>query len=424
MKMASVNPVKYPSVKTAAVNLISADGAVCVGCEVTNGEIIPALCASQETQNAFADVKAAGYSAAAGAYMVCDGQKVFYSADGLNFSELSPLDGAEPFIFEQRENGKARLYAAGDEKCVFFGGGAGGLNTFDCGICGGQFKNGRLFGIDKSDNFTLRWSGEGGALDWEESIDGAGWLKLDGAGGRILNLLVYGEKLVAVRENCLSVFSAFGTPENFKVESKNLYVSGVIKNTAAVAGNKLLFFADGGCGGGLFSFNGTKITRISCPIAGQTEQPTCATADGGLYFAGVYAKPLKRRAVLVYNVESGTAYFADFPADVLLAGNGVFAYAQGLACKLENGSENGGEFTFTSGKADFGSAGEKYLKTVQIRCAEGVDTEISNGRTVRGFKDVKNALSADMRGANFTFSVKSRAKITAFKAVAEVLDGI
>ena len=330
MKIASVNPVKYPSVKTTAVNLISANGAVCVGCEVTGGEIIPALCASQETQNAFADVKAAGYSAAAGAYMVCDGQKVFCSADGLNFSELSPLDGAEPFIFEQRENGNARLYAAGDGKCVFFGGSAGGLNTFDCGIFGGQFKNGRLFGIDNSDNFTLRWSGEGGALDWKESIDGAGWLKLDGAGGRILNLLVYGEKLVAVRENCLSVFSAFGTPENFKAESKNLYVSGVIKNTAAVAGNKLLFFADGGCGTALYAFNGAKITRISCPLAGQTEQPTCATADGGLYFAGVYAKPIKRRAVLVTTSKAVRLILRIFPRTYCLLETGYSHTRKGL----------------------------------------------------------------------------------------------
>lgn len=408
----------YPSTKIKTADIISADGSLAVGCEVSGGKIVPALGACEATVNGFADIKAAGFSAAAGVCFVCADEKVFYSADGLSFSELAALDGDKPFIFEQRENGKAKLCAADGESCVSFGGGAGSIKTFNYGIYGGQIKNGRLFAIDKADNFKLRWSGEGGAFDWEESIDGAGWLKLDGAGGRILNLLTYGEKLVAVRENGLSVITAFGTPENFKSESKNLRVSSICKNTAAVAGNKLLFFVNGG---GLYSYNGAKITRVECQFAEEIENPVCAAADGGLYFLCAFIKPLGRCAVLCYNAVSGSQYIIDFPADAIIAsGGGVFAYAHGLACKLCSGVE----FTFKSGEINFGSKDEKYLKTVELDCAEGADLEISNGRCVRRFTGVKNALLADMRGVNFTFTVKSSAKITALKAFAEVLSGI
>lgn len=421
MKKFTANTTAFPATENKTVNVVSAEGAVCTGCEVADGKIVPALCACEKTANGFTDVKTAGYSVAAGVYFVCADEKVYYSADGLRFSELAALEGDKPFIFEQRENGKAKLYAAGDENCVAFGGGSGGSKTFNCGIYGGQFKSGRLFGIDKADNFKLRWSGEGGAFDLEEGIDGAGWLKLDGAGGRILNLLNYGEKLVAVRENRLSVISAFGTPENFKTESKNLYIAGICKNTAAVAGNRLLFFAENGAYSGLYSYDGVKITRVNCPLADKTESPVCAVADGSLYFLSVFAKPLERRAVLVYNAENGFAYFADFPASALLAGKGgVYAYADGSACKLKRG----GEFTFESGGISFGTSDVKYLQTVKINCAAAADIRISNGSTARMFNGVKNALRADMRGANFTFTVKSNAKITAFTAVAEVVNGI
>ena len=99
---------------------------------------------------------------------------------------------------------------------------------------------------------------------------------------------------------------------------------------------------------------------------------------------------------------------------------GVYAYADGTACKLERG----GKFLYKSGEINFGSAEAKYLHTVKIGCDVGADIEVGNGSAVRAFKDVKNALRADMRGVNFNFTVKSRAKITALQAVAEVANGI
>ena len=56
----------YPATKMQTADVVSAEGALCVGCEVVDGKIIPALCACDITANAFTDVKTAGYSAAAG----------------------------------------------------------------------------------------------------------------------------------------------------------------------------------------------------------------------------------------------------------------------------------------------------------------------------------------------------------------------
>ena len=60
----------YPAAKTVNCDIIAADGSICTGCSIGNGKIVPALGGVRNTACAFTDVKAAGYSAAAGAYFV------------------------------------------------------------------------------------------------------------------------------------------------------------------------------------------------------------------------------------------------------------------------------------------------------------------------------------------------------------------
>ena len=100
---------------------------------------------------------------------------------------------------------------------------------------GGVIKNGRLFAQDLSDAYRIRWSGAGDPKDGADGIDGAGWVDINPAYGRVQNLVVYKRNIVVVCEYGLAVMSAFGAPENFKLQ----YIDGVIgkiaPDTAAVA---------------------------------------------------------------------------------------------------------------------------------------------------------------------------------------------
>ncbi len=405
----------YPKTKYVYCDLIAAGGKMAQGCEVADGKIKPALSAQNVTANAFSRVAAAGFSAAAGGFLLCADKKVFRSQDGLQFEELCDFSAAQPFCFEQREGEDVKLYVAGGGNCAYFGGGAGGLIPFESNIYAGQMKNGRLFGADCDDNFTLRWSGAGGAFDWEEGIDGAGWVRLDGAGGRILNLLQAGEKLIIVRENCLDELDISGSPEKFRLESKNLRVCGVAENSAAAAGGKIYFMAEGG----LNVYNGSQISKAPDSVINLLLPPYYAVTTGKKYCVCGYLKAFERRVVAVYDTDNNCAFTVDFPADLLVAGGAVYAYAQGRVCVLASG----GGFAYTA-VADFGTQNKKYLHSVEAECGRGVEITVCSGDLRRTFCGAKGRIRTDMRGDKFEISIKADGEITRLKAVAEVLDDV
>lgn len=406
----------YPKTQIKTADVIAARGALPIGCAVRNGVITPALAPSAITKCKFGQVDCVVASTAMGLYMVKSLKNIYYSRNGLKYDLISSFESDEPFGFEDFEGEVHRMVLAGNVSSQSVYARSSKLINFKFGICGGQYKSGRLFAIDMENRFRLRWSGEGGAYDWEEGISGAGGVTLESKGGQILNLVNYGDKLVAVREHSLTVVSAFGTPENFKILATDTAVHKTVKHTAAVADNKLIFFAEGG----LHYFDGNKISKLSHPLEGEISDPTFATAYGNGYMLCCRSKSLEREVVLFYDFDFNTSYLIDVPAVRIAVTSDIYAYFYASVCTLEKCTE----YTFKSGNIDFGTGERKHLNCIEIECDEPVDLVISNGSFERTFTGVKGRLLVDMCGANFVLSVIGGAEIRNFKAYAEVMSGV
>ena len=76
---------------------------------------------------------------------------------------------------------------------------------------------GRLYGVDLTDRFMLRWSGFS-ITDWTEGVDGAGHVKLNPSLGKLLNLFVLNEKLVIVRANGITTITTLGDSRHMRAD--------------------------------------------------------------------------------------------------------------------------------------------------------------------------------------------------------------
>lgn len=406
----------YPETEIKTADVMAAEGALPVGCEIKNGSIVPAFAPSEVTANAFESVDCAYGSTALGLAVIKSGTMVYYSKDLNTFSKVANYETDTPFVFEDYEGDRMRMVLADNTLSMRFYSKGSSYSKTNYGICGGQLKCGRLFAIDREDNYKLRWSGEDGAYDWVEGISGAGWVKLESKRGKILNLVNFGENLIAVREQGLTVISAFGTPENFKILSTDTAAPKIVKDTAAVVCGKLIFFAEGG----LYAYDGNKITPLPHNLENETENPTYAAAYGNNYLLCCRSKRLGREVVLACDCSGKFSHIVDVPAQKLVVTDCVHAYYPLSACTLEKCSE----YKFISGKINFGTSERKHLNGIEIESDKPVDLTVSNGRTERVFKGVNGRLAADMCGVNFVFCITGNAEIKSIKAYAEAVSGI
>lgn len=405
----------YPTTKTLSEDVTSAAGAVPVGCKVLNGKIVPALTAVQDGAFCPADISMTAYSVGTKKFFVWADGVAYSSTSGSSFAEMYSISSKFPFVFERREQTGFKAYFAGNTFCITHDGEYMSSIHFDMPVYGGVFRYGRLFGIDNADDYKLRWSGEGGAFDWDESISGAGWVNLNTDFGKILDIINFNDKLCAVREYGVTVITAYGTPENFTVKYSDTKTPKIYKSTSAVAGGKLIFCT----GNGLYAFDGSNVEKIKCALAEDVITPKYAVSLGEEYFLCGESSALGRGGVLVYNAEENSAYIIDNAADALLSNGKIFAYSEANACILERG----GEYEFRSGKLLF-SAQRKVLKRIEIDCGGKVEIEVTNGVKSMIFGGQFNKICPRISGNWFKITVRGTQEVRSVKAYAEVISGV
>lgn len=405
--------MSYPKTSTAAADAIKAESSLAVGCKVVNGKITPALSVLKNITDCPQNVAWAARSAAAGVSFAYADGTVYGVSDGGGAFGLAELGGDSPFMFERRTENGGTAYVVGDGKCLEYGKNSFTEKAFKSNIYAGVIKNGRLFCADKTQKTKLLWSGGDGAFDWTEGINGAGWAYLSPELGDILNLVVWNEKLVAVREYGLSVISAYGTPENFKQTEGFSVTQKIYKNTVAEVRGKLYFYMRGA----LACFDGAKITVVENTFANCVHNPEYAAVYGENYLVCGYINRLARRGILVYNPAENSAYAVDFAASALCAGNGVLAFGESGGAVLDEG----GDFTFISGQLNFSTPAKKTLNRLEVMGEGEVDVVVSNGVKSRIFKGVSGAIRPDLRGKNFTVQVRGVNQIQKITVYAEVL---
>ena len=405
---------EYPQTRTLAANLLKAEGGVPVGCRVLHGRLIPALSAADGAECP-ENILYAAYSATARAFFAtADGVLYRVSEDGAS-AELSQFTAENPFLTEERGSDGTSVYVFGDVAYLEYSDGNFKTVLQKPGLRGGCLKNGRIFAVDAEDGSKLRWSGAGDVKDWNEGIDGAGWAYVGGEYGRILKTAVLRDKLVAVHEYGLTVISASGVPENFRLE-KGAQSRSVLGRTAFTTGSSLVFYADGG----LYKFDGSEIYELKCAKAFGLSEPVCAASAGGEYFISGRIEACGRSAVLAVNPEEDEAYVIDMQAEALAAGRGqLYAFCGGRM----RAAVTGGRYTFVCGGLDFGTRGVKRLLRLEISAAEPITADIGNGRSVRRFSGVSGVIRPRISGTDFKITLYGGGEIYSAKAYAEAFSG-
>lgn len=405
----------YPVTRTVSENVITADGALPISCKVEGGKIVPALAAVKGAGRCPANVSMAAYSAGTDTFFAWADGVAYVSPNGTNFLEAFDMKSKFPFLFERREENGIKAYLAGATFCVTHDGQSFSSYIFNMPVYCGISRYGRIFGIDNDDPYKLRWSGDGGAFDWNKGISGAGWVNLDTDCGKIIDLINFGDKLCAVRERGIAVVGAFGTPENFTVKYEDAKTPKIFKSTAAVAGDKLIFCTERG----LYFFNGNFVTKINCGLCEDIQSPKYAAALGDEYFLCGESKSLSRGAVLVYNAKEDSAYLIDEAAEALASNGKIFTYSDERACMLQPGKQ----FAFNSGNLFF-SGKKKVLKSIEIDCGGEVEIDISNGVKSRIFRGQFTKIQPRLSGNSFKICVRGTDEVRSLTAYAEEIYGV
>lgn len=252
------------------------------------------------------------------------------------------------------------------------------------------FHYSRVFGVDPQDGCTVRWSQPGDAFGWEEGLNEAGYVRLNAARGKVLALIPYNNRLVAVRQYGLSVLRVYGEAEDFRVEVTDTDTSAICGDTAAVCAGRLLFFtADGlqAYGSGIESFAAEGLEGFSpsgdaaalgntyfvCGTLGDEGVIACVGADGGVGYIAAEAACL---------CAAGRAF--------CISGGSLYEIVRGYAaCSWQSPS-------------DLGSGTVKFLESIYVDGTAEELTVSCDGLT-RTFTDVNGRIYVGMSGKNFAF---------------------
>ncbi len=402
------------SFKTS-LNLLASDGSKTVSGYVKDGKLCPALSAVSLKGEMPKDIIYAEYSVTQKDFFLCARDGIYTSGRGYEFMRIAPIEGASPFLIEDISEGETRAVILNGGKALTESGGRyDHIPNYGANLACGVIHCGRLFGVDKDNAYKLRWSGGGGFSDWEEGLFGSGSLELDPERGEILDVVEFGEKLVAVRRFGLAVLNMFGSPENFSVEITDTDTDEIYKGTARVVCGKLVFFT----ASGLHIFNGGSIISVSHAYTDDISEPVCSAELGGKYFLGCKSAELNGRAVFCYDFAGNNAYLIAAEADAMCSNGHIYIYNGNGAFRLDDG----GRYAFAVEKINFGS--DRFKTVTEIFIDGNADIEIGNGRTARKFVSASGSVRPALRGKEFTVRIEGRVPVKNLTVTAEACDAI
>lgn len=398
-----------PGTRRRQINAL--DGAVPIGCVISGGAVRPAL--SPVYKGSFIRNLIFGeYLPSVGEYAVASPTTYLLSRNGVDFSFVSAFPVSDPFVFAEGGE-KGKTVVVGENKCAKpVGDGRYMLADFDYGVKCGVIRHGRLFAVDKLNGFRLRWSGTGGAFDWTEGAEGAGFVDIEPKYGKILKLVVYKQRVVALCEFGVAYLSAYGIAENFKLSYMDGAIGKIDGKSIAVAGNKIVFRAEGK----FYAYDGIKAEKLEFPLSDDAGETAYAAGKSENYYLAADSKFLNRRVVYVIDIENLTSYIADVAATVVCAGDTVACYTGESVYALEYG----GEYSVICRKTAFGARGRKFFKGVEYECDGEVRVEVKTGGKSRISAGVAGYCPVNCGGREFEMTVRSSGEIRRLTAVAEV----
>ena len=401
--------INFPQVAKKTVKL-SELSLLPVSCRICGGEVVPALSAAYAGEGKSGVYKAA-YCKGIKIYLLFAEGVMYISGNGLDFTPFLDTGAKSPFILDVLKDGVP--YAA-----LVFGNSATmltaeGFEVIPLGenLVSGVMHCGRLFGVT-ADGLRVCWSGCG-VDDWKQGLYGGGSIYLGPDRGEILEILEFGENLVAVRKNGLSLLAMYGYPENFSVKLTDTDTDEIIPDTAKVVGGKLYFCTKTG----ICAFDGEFISRV--PHRFESGLESCYFAEsyaGGYYLSCDIAGFGK---VVLCIEQGGESYIIDVEADGVCVSDKLYIYNEEGIYTLESG----GEYSLIAEGIDFGTGKNKTVCELYAD-SENCGIEINNGIFTRKFGGVNGAVRPSLRGAKFTVVISGRERLKNLTLTAEVSVGI
>jgi hypothetical protein len=341
------------------------------------------------------------------AYMLFKGDKGFTKikdnvADGAFFADMY-IDGKAATV----------LYS-GTDRVVFSGGLSSTSDTRE--FYDGIIHCGRFFARDRSEGLKLVWSA-GSPMEWTSGITGSGYIYLPTDGGKILRLINYDEKLLAVREHGITIISAYGEPQNYAVKETASYLTydGVIEDSIAVCGGKLFFCTNSG----IFAFDGNDIERQENEFEYDISAYVSAVAVGDRYCVMCNSGAFGDNALFIYETEEKSGYYVGVNCLKLVGCDCLYAFC---ADGFYSFREHCGEGSWRSVAVNFGTNGGKLLREVYLECEGDITLKIVCGEIERLLSAGRSKVN--LFGREFEFYVNGSGRVTRLTATAEVRSGV
>lgn len=384
-----------------------------INCYIKGGGLVPVYYGEKFSADFPDNAYFAEYSDLVKKIYVYTYDAVYTSDGGYKFDIVNKCyNGDQPLMIDLRyKNAAMQAVIIGDVVYFCSDGGKYDSCVLDYSLSCGVVHCGRLFGADLYDGFTVRWTATDKLFDCEKGLHEMGYLQLDPKRGKVLDMLVFGGKIVAVREYGLTVLNMHGSPENFSVDLTDTDCDGIYKGTCRSIGGKLYFYS----ASGLKYFDGAKISRIDLKY---TVDARCCTDFAGKYFVAGKNDDIGDDVILCINLSDGECCLIREYAEALFASDAVYFGANGTLYRLEDG----GEYYFESGAIDFGTGKLKTVTQIDVRGT--AEISIGNGSFTRKFSNASGIIRPRMRGTAFTVTAQGKSALDGLTLTAEVTDAV
>lgn len=407
--------------KTQALkaDLLSAPGQQYIGCFRTDKGVEVGFAASNTYKEPHENVDYHICSEVGDAGYAHENDLLMYIRDiknGADFSSLYRVKATYPAAVElkvKRKDGDLiffgnNLYAYLSNHSTFAG-------DFPYTLTCAAVRNGRIFGGDSELKFRLRWSGTADYLDWQEGINGAGYIDLEPPGGKIAGLFDMDEGLVILREFGITVLKTSGAPGDFRIEKPTLILPAYRNKTAQLIMGTLYFCTDGG----FYRYKNGKAEKINGLLTNDVSSAKSSSNWQQYYTLCGTSIALRRDVVFVYDTERDTGHYVDVPAYFISKDfTSPLAFAKENTYRLR---EKYGGYTIECGTFDFGCPDKlKRLTRIDLDSDGYTNVEIYNGITTKYVYGAHDPVRCEFLGKWFRIKIIGNTTMRSATLYAEV----
>ncbi len=279
----------------------------------------------------------------------------------------------------------------------------------------GKLHCGRIFAIDDADRYMLRWSGYA-FNEWKEGVDKAGYVRLDAGLGKMLNLFVFNEKIVIVREFGITVFSTLGDFRHMRFDVCDKYrLPPVYQHSSVIFGGQLWIYTQNG----MYKFDGSTISKAPFEeiMLDYVLQKPKIVDDRYFYYSATKGDG---KCLFVYDTVTGAGSpFAKNCHNFFTTPDGLYAFSGNYIAGLLPDQNDANRF-WISKPFTFGAGKRAALRSLTIDGSGSftVETDCDARKLYANGAGVYNYAEC---GHCFTFKVTGVGSITEMTAEWEVL---